>query len=60
MATNGTKYVFVCDPDECDALIEVTIPDGREFPRGEIENICPCGRKMAYISATVIPIESVR
>jgi hypothetical protein len=57
MSTNGTKYVFICDPDECDTLVEITIPDGYEFPRAEIEHICPCGRKMAYISATVIPIK---
>ena len=52
--TNGTKYVFVCDPDECDTLIEVTCVSGFDFPNGVIKHTCPCGRQMAYISATIL------
>jgi hypothetical protein len=52
--TNGTKYVFVCDPDECDTLIEVTCVAGFDFPNGVIKHTCPCGRQMAYISATIL------
>ncbi len=52
--TNGTKYTFVCDPDECDTLIEVTCVSGFDFPNGVIKHTCPCGRQMAYISATML------
>jgi hypothetical protein len=55
--TNGTKYVFVCDPDECDTLIEVTCVSGFDFPNGVIKHTCPCGRQMAYISATILSSE---
>jgi hypothetical protein len=54
LTTNGTKYVFVCDPDECDTLIEVTCVSGFDFPNGVIKHTCPCGRQMAYISATIL------
>ena len=54
MTTNGTKYVFVCDPDECDTLIEVTCVSGFDFPNGVIKHTCPCGRQMSYISATIL------
>jgi len=41
-------YSFVCDPDECDTLIEVhTVHFG--FPNGVVEMKCPCGRMMQYI-----------
>lgn len=52
--TNGTKYTFVCDPDECDTLIEVTCVSGFDFPNGVIKHTCPCGREMSYISATIL------
>ena len=55
--SNGIKYVFVCDPQECDTLVEITCVDGSNFPKSEIENKCPCGRTMAYISATVMPLD---
>lgn len=42
-------YVFVCDPEECDALIEFTARDGFGFPLGEIAMKCPCGRQMTYV-----------
>lgn len=54
MTTNGTKYTFVCDPDECDTLIEVTCVSGFDFPNGMIKHTCPCGREMSYISATIL------
>lgn len=57
LTTNGTKYVFVCDPDECDTLIEVTCVSGFDFPNGVIKHTCPCGRQMAYISATILTSE---
>jgi len=55
--TNGTKYTFVCDPDECDSLVELTTVDGFGFPNGVIRNTCPCGREMSYISATILSSE---
>jgi hypothetical protein len=45
-----SKYTFVCDPDECDALVEFTVRDGFGFPLGSVEMTCPCGRKLNYIS----------
>jgi hypothetical protein len=57
ITTNGTKYVFVCDPDECDTLIEVTCVSGFDFPNGVIKHTCPCGREMSYISATILTSE---
>lgn len=57
MTTNGTKYTFVCDPDECDTLIEVTCVSGFDFPNGVIKHTCPCGREMSYISATILSSE---
>jgi hypothetical protein len=55
--TNGTKYTFVCDLDECDSLVELTTVDGFGFPNGVVRNICPCGREMSYISATILSSE---
>ena len=43
------KYTFVCDPDECDALLEFTARDGYGFPNGVVSMQCPCGRNMQYI-----------
>jgi hypothetical protein len=46
--TPSIVYSFVCDPDECDTLIEVhTVHFG--FPNGVVEMKCPCGRMMQYI-----------
>jgi len=45
-----SRYTFVCDPDECDALLEFTARDGFGFPNGEVAMKCPCGRMMNYIS----------
>jgi hypothetical protein len=45
-----SRYTFVCDPDECDALVEFTARDGFGFPLGVVEMMCPCGRKLNYIS----------
>ena len=50
----SSKYTFVCDPDECDSLVELTTVDGFGFPNGVVENTCPCGRKMSYIGATIL------
>lgn len=50
-----TKYTFVCDPDNCDALLEFTARDGFDFPNGVVQITCPCGRQMQYISATIQP-----
>ena len=55
--TNGTKYTFTCDPDECDTLIEVTCVSGFGFHNGVIKHTCPCGREMSYISATILSSE---
>lgn len=58
--TIGTKYTFVCDPDNCDTLIEVTCPSGFDFPNGVVQLTCPCGRRMQYISATIQPSTNER
>lgn len=42
-------YIFICDPDECDTLIEVHCTK-YGFPNGRIAMTCPCGREMQYIS----------
>lgn len=46
----SSKYTFVCDPDECDSLIELTSSDGFGFPSGVTELTCPCGRKTTLLS----------
>jgi len=54
----STKYTFICDPDACDCLIEVTSSDVFGFPSGVTELTCPCGRKttlMSVVSATINP-----
>lgn len=51
------KYTFVCDPNECDALLEFTARDGFDFPNGVVKITCPCGRQMQYISANIIEQE---
>ena len=50
MSDMWAKYTFVCDPDECDALLEFTARDGYGFPNGVVSMYCPCGREMIYIS----------
>ena len=35
------KYTFVCDPNECDALLEFTARDGFDFPSGVVQNHMP-------------------
>lgn len=42
-------YVFVCDPEECDAMIKFHARDGYGFPFGAVKMTCPCGRSMQYI-----------
>ena len=54
----SSKYTFVCDPEECDCLIELTSSDGFGFPSGVTELTCPCGRKTTLLSvehATIAP-----
>jgi len=54
----SSKYTFVCDPDECDCLIQVTTSDGFGFPSGVTELTCPCGRNTTLLSvehATIAP-----
>ena len=46
----SSKYTFVCDPNECDCLIELTSSDGFGFPSGVTELTCPCGRKTTLVS----------
>ena len=47
---NWAKYTFVCDPFECDSLLEFTARDGYGFPNGVVSMTCPCGREMQYVS----------
>ncbi len=57
----SSKYTFVCDPDECDSLIELTSSDGFGFPSGVTELTCPCGRKTTLLSvehATLQPTQT--
>ena len=54
----SSKYTFVCDPEHCDCLIELTSSDGFGFPSGVMELTCPCGRKTTLLSvehATIAP-----
>jgi hypothetical protein len=46
----SSKYTFVCDPEHCDSLIELTSSDGFGFPSGVTELTCPCGRKTTLLS----------
>jgi hypothetical protein len=45
-----SKYTFVCDPDECDTMFEVTTSDGFGFPSGVTQLKCPCGRSTTLVS----------
>ena len=54
----SSKYTFVCDPEHCDCLIELTSSDGFGFPSGVMQLTCPCGRKTTLLSvehATIAP-----
>jgi len=55
----SSKYTFVCDPDECDCLIELTSSDGFGFPSGVTELTCPCGRKTTLVSVEHATITSL-
>lgn len=60
---NSSKYTFVCDPDECDCLIELTTSDGFGFPSGVMQLTCPCGRTTTLLSvehATIPPIPTTK
>jgi len=57
----SSKYTFICDPEECDCLIELTSSDGFGFPSGVTELTCPCGRKTTLVSvehATIQPTQT--
>jgi hypothetical protein len=60
MSETWTKNSYVCDPDECDTLIEVTTNDKFGFPSGTVTNVtCPCGRTPVLVSvepATIQPM----
>ena len=45
-------YTFVCNPDNCDALVEFHARDGFGYPNGEVKMKCPCGQDMQYIGFT--------
>jgi len=45
-----SKYTFVCDPNECDTMFEVTTSDGFGFPSGVTQLKCPCGRNTTLVS----------
>ena len=56
-------YTFVCDPDECDSLIQLTSSDGFGFPSGVTELTCPCGRKTTLLSvehARITPLTQTK
>lgn len=52
-AYTSTKHTFVCDPDECDTLVEITTSDRFGFPSGVVQMKCPCGRQMSLVSSTI-------
>jgi len=59
----SSVYTFVCDPDECDCLIQLTSSDGFGFPSGVTELTCPCGRKTTLVSvehATITPLTQTK
>jgi len=59
----SSKYTFVCDPDECDCLIELTSSDGFGFPSGVTQLTCPCGRQTTLVSvehATIQPTNQTK
>jgi hypothetical protein len=59
----SSVYTFVCDPDECDSLIQLTSSDGFGFPSGVTELTCPCGRKTTLLSvehATIAPTNQTK
>jgi hypothetical protein len=59
----SSKYTFICDPNECDSLIELTSSDGFGFPSGVTELTCPCGRKTTLLSvehATIQPTNQTK
>lgn len=43
-----TKYSYVCEPDECDTMLEITYKDSNFWPSGSM--VCPCGRTMQFLS----------
>lgn len=46
----GYRYVFTCEPEECDTMIVVTPNQEYDFPSGKVSMKCPCGREMNYIT----------
>jgi hypothetical protein len=55
----STKYIFACDPDYCDCLIELTTSDKFGFPSSVTNITCPCGRVLEPLSVvpdTINPI----
>lgn len=55
----SSVYTFVCDPDECDCLIQLTSSDGFGFPSGVTQLTCPCGRKTTLVSVEHATIASL-
>lgn len=55
--TNWFKYTFICDPEECDTMIEVTVGPFN-WPNGVVKLTCPCGREMQYLSVQDATIPS--
>jgi hypothetical protein len=55
----SSVYTFVCDPDECDCLIQLTSSDGFGFPSGVTQLTCPCGRKTTLVSVEHATITSL-
>jgi hypothetical protein len=53
-------YYFVCDPDECDGLVEFHTSDGFGFPNGEVKMKCPCGKVMQYIQRREVSYHELR
>ena len=48
----SSTYTFVCDPNECDTMFEVTTSDGFGFPSGITKLTCPCGRDTTLVSTS--------
>jgi hypothetical protein len=60
MTGQSLKYTFVCDPNECDTMVEVIVSAHHDFPNGVIKNTCPCGREMSYLGATIHPFNKTK
>lgn len=61
MNETWTKRSYVCDPDVCDSLYEITVND--KYPANVTDITCHCGRGLFMVSvvdATILPITQTK